>query len=305
MGSIGHGDDWTAVIAHAGQPIAPHDLWSSWGTDPIVYSALFAVGWLYLRGLRRLWATAGVGHGVPWWRACAFLAGLAVCWVGLESPLDAAASALFSAHMLQHELLTVVGAPLLVLGDPLVAVARGLPPRWRRRLGGAERLLTGAGRPSQRGWWLAGWFGVFVASFWVWHIPGLYNAALRNDALHSLQHASFLAGALGFWWAVTGRHRHRSPLPGIALLFGAILQGAWGGLLFVFANRAYYEPYRTTTQAWGLTPLEDLSAGGAIMWTAELVLITAAAVLMGTWMASMERMQRDQAEPAGQPPGKG
>ena len=94
-------------------------------------------------------------------------------------------------------------------------------------------------------------------------------------------------------------------MPGVALLFGAILQGAWGGLVFVFANRAHYEPYRTTTQAWGLTPVEDLSAGGAIMWTAELVLITAAAVLMGTWLVSMDRAQQNQAELAGQPPAKG
>lgn len=277
------------VLAHAGQPVSPHDLWSSWGMDPVVYAGLVAAAGLYLRGVRRLWATAGVGRGVARWQAAAFGAGLLVCWLALESPVDAVGSALFSGHMLQHELLAVVAAPLLVVGDPMVAVSHGLTPAWRRRLGAADRLLTGAGRSAQRGWWLAGWFLVFVTSFWVWHLPVLYNAALRNDVVHSLQHATFLVGAVGLWWCALGRHRKRNPLPGIGLLFLTVLQGTWGGALFVFATRAYYEPYVTTTEAWGLTAVEDINLGGVIMWIAGIVFIATAIVLLGSWLLSLDR----------------
>ena len=277
------------MLAHAGQPVSPHDLWSSWGTDPVVYAGLVAMGWLYLRGLRRLWATAGVGRGVARWQAAAFAAGLLVCWIALESPVDALGSALFSGHMLQHELLAVVAAPLLVLGDPMRTVAHGLAPVWRRRLGVADRLVTGAGSPSQRGWWLAGWFVAFVVSFWAWHVPVLYNAAVRNDVVHSLQHATFLVGALGLWWAALGRYRKRNPLPGVALLFATVLQGTWGGALFVFAVRGYYEPYLNTTEAWGLTPVDDINLGGSIMWVSGMVFIAAALFLLVTWLPALDR----------------
>ena len=278
------------MLAHAGQPLSPHDVWSSWGTDPVVYAALVAAAGLYLRGLCRLWATAGVGRGVARWQATAFGAGLLVCWLALESPVDAVGSALFSGHMLQHELLAVVAAPLLVLGDPVVAVTHGLAPAWRRRLGAADRLLTGAGRSSQRGKWLAGWFLVFVTSFWVWHLPVLYNAALRNDLVHSVQHGTFLVGAVGLWWSALGRHRKRNPLPGVGLLFVTVLQGTWGGALFVFATRAYYQPYVTTTEAWGLTAVEDINLGGVIMWIAGIVFIATAVVLLGSWLLSLDRL---------------
>ena len=286
-----------AVLAHVGRAIAPHDLWSSWGKDPFVYGGVLLTGWLYFRGVRSVWATAGGGRGVARWRAGCFLAGLGVCWAALESPIDAAGSALFSGHMLQHELLTVVAAPLLVLGDPLVAVTRSLPPAWRRRVGRAARLLTGPARSSRRTPWAVAWFGIFVASFWIWHIPALYETALRSDVVHSLQHFSFLASALGFWWVAIGGARHRSPLPGVAMSFGAMVQGTWGGVVLLFSERGIYEPYATTTQAWGLSPSADIAVGAAIMMAAGSVFVAAGIALVGSYLASVERAEGMPAPP--------
>lgn len=276
------------MLAHAGQPATPHDLWSSWGTDPLVYSGLLLAGWLYLRGLRRLWGAAGVGRGVSRAQAAAFIGGLVVCWIALESPVDALGSALFSGHMLQHELLAVVAAPLLVLGEPAAVVPRGLRPPWRRRLGRIEHRLTGAGRASATGPRYVAAFLIFVGSFWVWHVPALYDAALRSELVHSLQHVTLLTGALVFWYAAVSRRGHRNPLAGVGLGFAATIQGAWGGTLFVFSNQAIYEPYSSTTQPWGLDPVEDINLGGVIMLAAGPVFLLAVVALLVRFLTAMD-----------------
>lgn len=281
------------LVAHAGQPATPHDLWSSWGSDPFVYSGLLVAGWLYLDGLRRLWAAAGVGRGVSRARAASFFGGLVVCWIALESPVDALGSALFSGHMLQHELLAVVAAPLLILGEPAVVVPRALPPAWRRRLGRVEHRLTGAGRTAAIGPRYVAAFLIFAGSFWVWHVPALYNAALRSDVVHSIQHVSFLAGALVFWYAAISRRGRRNPLAGMALAFAAIIQGAWGGTVFVFSNQAIYDPYLTTTQAWGLEPVEDINLGGVIMIGAGPIFLLTALALLAGFLTSMETQDEE------------
>ena len=277
------------VFAHVGQPVEPHDLWSSWGSDPVVYAGLLVVEGLYLRGLRRMWRRGGVGAGISVGRSVLFLAGLVVALLALESPIDALGTALFSGHMLQHELLAAVAAPLIVLGEPLRVIPRGVPPRWRRRIGRAERLLGGVGAKDATSRWMVSWFIAFVASFWLWHIPALYEAALRSDVVHSVQHTFFLLPALGLWWCALGPHRRRFAPLGAVLLAATAIQGTIGGVNFVFAERAYYEPYRTTTEPWGLDPVEDIALGGAIMWTAGPIFIAAAVVLFGRWLARQEQ----------------
>ena len=89
-------------------------------------------GWLYARGLRRLWHASHPGAGISHARAVAFLAGWLATAVALLSPLDPLGGQLFSAHMLQHELLMLLAAPLLVAGRPLGAFLWALPPPWRQ-----------------------------------------------------------------------------------------------------------------------------------------------------------------------------
>lgn len=250
-------------------------------------------GWLYLRGLRRLWDAAGVGRGVSRIRAASFFVGLVVCWVALESPVDALGSALFSGHMLQHELLAVVAAPLLVLGEPAVVVPRGLPPLWRRRLGRIEHRITGAGRPSASGPRYVAALLVFAGSFWVWHAPVLYNAALRSDVVHSIQHVTFLTGALVFWYAAISRRGRRNPLAGVALGFAATLQGAWGGTVFVFSDQAVYDPYLSTTRPWGLGPIQDINLGGVIMLGAGPIFVLTVVALLAGYLTSIDNQDED------------
>src|SRR4051794_15444291 len=124
-----------AALAHPGQPPAPHDLWSAWSLDPLVVVGLVLGAALYARGVRLLWRSAGVGHGVRGWQVAANAAGILSLVVALVSPLDALGQALFAAHMAQHLVLIVVSAPLLVLGAPLLPLLWALPLGWRREIG--------------------------------------------------------------------------------------------------------------------------------------------------------------------------
>ena len=268
-----------SLVAHAGQPIVPHDLWSAWGFDPVVYNALVLSAWLYGRGLRNWRAAPGGDRVATSGRAAAFYGGLLVCWLALESPVDALGSALFSGHMIQHELLAVVAAPLLVLGRPSVVMVRGLPRRWRSPTSRTLRRTVARFQPSSDTALTAVVFLLFFASFWLWHAPRFYDAAVRSDLVHSLQHASFLGGAIVFWATIFGRRVRRNGLIGAGLVAPAFLTGAWGGALFTFSRVPLYDAYLTTTEPWGLTPVGDLNFGGAVMLAAGPVYLAAAAWL--------------------------
>ena len=267
--------------AHAGQPPAPHDLWRAWELDPGVVFALLLLVVLYAVGASRM------PRGPRWSRRLAcFVAAWLVLVVALISPLHAVGSALFSAHMAQHELLVTVAAPLLVLASPGLTTMWSLPPLVRRRVGtwlresGATRTGTLLVSP------LVAWV-LHAAALWLWHLPGPYQATLRNDAVHALQHLSFFATALLFWWSVIDGARVRR---GVALvsLFTTMLHTGALGVVLAFAERLWYPAYATTTVAWGLTPLEDQQMGGLIMWIPGGVayLVAALAVI---WRALRER----------------
>ncbi|MBV9772379.1 MAG: cytochrome c oxidase assembly protein, partial [Gemmatimonadetes bacterium] len=188
------------VLAHEGRPLAPHDLASAWSLEPGIVLPLLLSGWLYARGVRRLWR-AGAGRGIRRWEAGCYAAGWATLALALVSPLHPLGEVLFSAHMVQHELLMAVAAPLLVLGRPLIPFLWAVPIGWRRALG---RWAKGG---AVRGGWRAltapfpAWL-LHAAALWLWHLPGPYQATLRSDLVHTLQHASFLGTALLFWWTV-------------------------------------------------------------------------------------------------------
>src|SRR3954468_6553369 len=125
----------TAASAHDGRPLAPHDFWTAWSFDPAVILGLALAAGLYLKGVGALWRSAGKGRGVRQWEAASFAGGWLVLVLALVSPLHRLGSALFSAHMVQHELLMAAAAPLLVLGRPLIPSVWALPLKWRRLLG--------------------------------------------------------------------------------------------------------------------------------------------------------------------------
>jgi cytochrome c oxidase assembly factor CtaG len=159
----------------------------------------------YWRGSRRpnLRVVAGaiLRRRLPW-RGLCFAAGLAVLVVALDSPVDRLAADWFWVHMLQHVLLMMVAAPLLVLGAPWMPFWRSLPPRLRKRL---EPTHGGNGSPG----WLRGAWAVasaprvawllFDVDLAVWHVPALYELTLRNVAVHDIEHILFLLLGMLFW----------------------------------------------------------------------------------------------------------
>lgn len=249
--------------------------------DPWAVVPLSLTAWLYLRGVRNLWRHAGVGRGISLRQALLFTGGWLTLVFALVWPLERLAAQLFSAHMVQHELLMVVAAPLFVLARPLGAWAWAVPVRWRCH------LHAGISYPAVRVPWraatapLGAWL-LHALALWLWHVPAFFSAASDNAAIHALQHLCFLASALLFWWAVLGPRTRRHRATGVLLLFTTMMHMGVLGALVTLAPSVLYEPYVATTLAWGLDPLEDQQLGGLVMW----VPAGTAYLLAGLYLAS-------------------
>jgi putative membrane protein len=248
-------------------------------------------GWVYLRGVRRLWRSAEAGRGVRRWEAWAYASGWFALFVALVSPLHPLGRVLFSAHMTQHEILMLVAAPLLVLGRPVVAFLWAAPKSWARAAGAWARAGL-----FQKLWRVltnpfAAW-AIHAVALWVWHAPSLFQATIDNEWVHTAQHLSFLLSALLFWWAIIhGREGLKGYGAAVLYLFTTSVHSGALGALITFASALLYPAYANTTRAWGLTPLEDQQLGGLIMWVpAGLVYIAAGLALFAGWMRESERM---------------
>jgi putative membrane protein len=245
---------------------------------------------LYGIGLARLCLRSRLGRASVLRRAVWFLAGWLALAVALVSPLDGAGGVSFSAHMVQHELLMIVAAPLMVLGRPLGVWAWSVPQRWLRPLGGALRA-----RPARTVWAaltrpLHAWL-LHFAALWLWHVPALFQAALLHPAVHALQHASFLFPALLFWWAVLdGASSARDRGAAIAYLFTTMLHTGALGALFAMSGRVWYPVYGASAAQYGLSPLEDQQLGGLIMWVpGGLAYVIAGLALCAQWLRQPAR----------------
>ena len=274
------------ILAHSGQPPAPHDLWGAWNLNPLLLLGFLLVGWAYRRG-----QTGGRRRDADIWRARCFAGALAVLGFALVSPLEALSRALASAHMVQHVLLLLVAAPLLALSAPSSTLLRGSPlavrrdgGRWRRRLGLTQTNLRPLRHPATA--WL-----LHVATIWFWHAAVPYDAALGSELLHIAEHASFLATALLFWRVVIGaRHSSRvSPGLGVLLVFAMAMQSVFLSVLLTFARTPWYSSYAASTAPWGLEPLADQQLAGVIMWIpAGGIYVAAALTLVVAWVRGTE-----------------
>jgi putative membrane protein len=278
------------ALAHEGKPHRPRDLLTTWGLEPVVLVGLALAGWLYIRGVRRLWRESSAGLGVRKWEAACYAGGWLALFVALVSPLHPMGSVLFSAHMTQHEVLMLIAAPLLVLGRPLIAYLWALPVEWRRK----------AGRVGKVGWVGAGWhaitnplaaWAIHAVTLWVWHAPALFQATLKSELVHTTQHLTFLLSALLFWWAlIHGRHALMGYGAAVLYMFTTSVHSGVLGALLTFASSVWYPAYSATTESWGLTPLEDQQLGGLIMWVpAGLVYLFAGLALFAGWLRESER----------------
>jgi putative membrane protein len=274
------------ILAHPGQPPAPHDLWGAWNLQPVLLLGLVLAAWAYRRG-----QTGGPRRGVDRRRAWCAVGALVALGVALVSPLEALSGALASAHMVQHLLLLLVAAPLVALGAPASTILRGSPLvvrraaiRWRRRLGLTHGNLRPLRHPATV-WLLA------VGTLWFWHAAVPYDAALGNELLHLIEHASFLGTAWLFWRLVIGvRGVGRVPNGvGVLLVFTMAMQSVFLSVLLTFARTPWYSSYATTTRPWGLEPLADQRLAGVIMWIpAGAVYLAAALALLVDWVRRSE-----------------
>jgi len=251
--------------------------------------ALFGYAW----GLRRLHAHARSRiFGVL--RIASFAAGILTLFIALISPLDALDDQLFSAHMVQHLLLMMVAAPLLVYSRPAMAFLWAFPLSTRRVIG---RLWIGGG--LHRGVQalmspLVVWMLCSIV-LWFWHLPGPYGWALANEGVHALEHSCFFITALMFWSLVIEPFGRRRLDYGSTLIFVATLgvQNGLLGALLTLAGHPFYRAHFATTAAWGLTPLEDQQLAGVIMWIpASLIHLTSLVLLFVLWMQHAEREAR-------------
>jgi len=287
-----------SAAAHPGQPPAPHDLWEAWNLDPVLLLGLAAGGVVYLRGLRALRQRAGRGRAATARQALAFTSGWAVLAFALLSPLDALSGALFTAHMLQHILLMLVAAPLLVLGLTPALLAWSLPAGWRGPAFSLRFLppLAAAGRFLRQP--LSAWL-LQALALWLWHAPALYQAALANEGLHALEHLSLLGAALLFWWALLHPQGARGFGLGWRLLylFTTALHSGLLGALLTFSPQVWYPRQSTAAGLWGFTPLEDQHLAGALMWVpAGVVYLCGALWLFASLLISMEREEQAASE---------
>jgi putative membrane protein len=192
---------------------------------------------LYAWGVRRLWRKAGVGRGIGLPHLLCFSLGWLTVGISLLSPLHHYAEHLLWAHMVQHELLMVVAAPLLVLGRPLEAWRWVLPMRTPKIL--ADPLFAWA---------------LHAVGIWLWHAPALFAAAVHSEWLHLAQHASFFLPAAIFWWTVFAANAR--PLAAVASLFTTMLHTGALGALMALSRASWYPGYA----------LEDQQLAGLVMW---------------------------------------
>lgn len=274
------------MLIHSGQPLSPHDLWSAWTFEPGVVAPLAATVAIYARGIQQAVARSTRAHATLRREGLCFVAGLAVLVIALVSPLHSAGGALFSAHMIQHELLMTMAAPLIVLGRPAVPLLWGLPEVMRKPVahaftGGVSRAVWSAlTRPLVA-------FALHAAAIWVWHAPPLYDASVTSELVHTVQHLSFLLTAFLFWWSLLSSRRARGR-EGAAVLYlflTGIHTTLLGALLTISDSRLYSVYLDPVTRQWGLSALEDQQLGGLIMWVpAGIVYLAAALYLMLRWI---------------------
>jgi cytochrome c oxidase assembly factor CtaG/cytochrome c2 len=283
------------MLLHAGAPLAPHDAWKAWSFEPGVVIPLALTVVVYVRGAResRKRSTRNeVALGREMWF---FIAGFSVLALALMSPLHQIGGALFSAHMVQHELLMAIAAPLLVLGRPAVPMLWGLPGSVRKPVGKVftTGLLRGAWRfltlPLVA-------FLLHAAAIWVWHAPSLYDASVTNELVHTAQHLSFLGTALLFWWSVFhGRGNRKSDGSAILWLFATAVHTSLLGALMTGSDSPWYAAYHdSTTMQWGLTTLADQQLGGIVMWVpgGVVYMIAALYLVLGFMRESGERVKK-------------
>jgi putative membrane protein len=252
---------------------------------------------VYAAGIVRLWRNAGYGRGVRPLEALAFATGSLTLVFALSPPLDEWSETWLAAHMVQHELLMIVAAPLLAVGAPLVGMLWAMPSAFRQTLVAAV-LST----PIPRIWRMftapPAAFILYGLALWIWHVPTLYDGALEHEAVHAIQHLCFFGTAALFWWGIIhGRQGRTAYGAAVVYLFVTAVHGGVLGALLTVSPRVWYVPY-LAPHASGLTPLEDQQLAGLLMWVpAGFAFVVGALFLLAAWLRQSDRLSRFTSRP--------
>ncbi len=271
------------------QPVVQAVL-ESWSVPPVPTFALVLTVFTYLRGT---WLLRRAGYPyLPAWRIGCFALGLFTLWFALASPLDTFSPFVLTAHMLQHMLLMMVAPPLILLGEPLIPIVRGMPRFAAREFAGpflnwkvAERIGLRLSDPVVA-------LVLMGVVMFAWHVPGPYEFALRSSAWHQVEHASFFFTSIIFWWPVVQPWPSRAQWPRWAMvpyLVIADLQNTALSAILVFSDKILYPSYAAGPSLFGFAPQEDQAAAGAMMWVVGSLAFIFPAVLIAVECLSRRR----------------
>jgi len=281
----------TGLLAHDGRYAESGELLNAlqvWSIDAPGLAIVIVVGGLYAWGYYRLRRDSPNFH-FPRWHAWSFAAGWLVMLLGLMSPVDTYSDDLFWMHMIQHVMITMIVAPLMLLGAPATLALRAASPRVRTTYlvpflnSRLVRALT----------WPPSAIVIYIASVWSWHWPDAYDAAIASEAVHFVEHGVFLLGAVLLWWLVIGvdatklRPHH---VWRCALLVVAILQNIGLGLILINVGEPVYDTYATAAavREWGPDALLDQRIGAGIMWVPGSMMFALAIIVTVYFWAERE-----------------
>ena len=262
-------------------PLMAHHASGSWLLPVPLTLLLFVIAFVYLRGLRS--SGRASRRELPPWRIASFLLGLALTGIASVSPLAELDHRFLTAHMIQHLLLLTIAPALILLGDPVRSLSRGLPQ------GSAQEALGTLFRSppfQQLGGLLANpvvcWLAA-AATLIVWHVPPIFALAMQSPALHIVEQLTFLAAGLMFWWPVI------QPWPSVPIwprwpillyLFLATIPCDILSAYLTFCETVVYRNYLGLPGATETSVLRDQELAGSLMWTCVTILYLVPAALL-------------------------
>lgn len=272
-------------------------LTTGWSFEPQIIGGIVLGCALYVRGI--WWSKRrGYRHSLEWWRIVLFFAAALSLFIALESPIDDWADTYFWTHMLQHEILIYVTAPLALLSAPWMPLLRGIPRAWRlvalrwlvRQQGlfhGLQRIAHVMGAP------LFAWF-FFVGDLTFWHIPTMYDLTEAYVGIHYTEHALFLITALLFWGQLVPSWPFKPRLTyvgQIVFMFAATLQGNVLDLWLETATTPSYPYYAALPHTPDMFSaiVDQHLAGGIMMSFSIAASILMLVIVAGLWLAEDER----------------
>ena len=281
----------SAALAHDGRYAESGDFLHAlgvWSVDAPGLALVLIVGGFYAWGYYRLRRDSPNFH-FPRWHGWCFFAGWVFMLLGLVSPIDTYSDDLFWVHMVQHVFITMLVAPLMLLGAPATLALRSASPRIRTSYlvpflnSRLARVLT----------WPPAAIIIYIASVWSWHWPDAYDAAIASEAVHFVEHGVFLFGAVLLWWMVIGVDATRLRPHHVwrcALLVLAIMQNIGLGVILINVGDAIYDTYATAAavREWGPTALIDQRIGAGIMWVPGSMMFALAVIMTVYFWAERE-----------------